>query len=108
MKESTPRRHGGRKPAPPDSTRVKIAISLPRGQVAAAQRAVSAGRAPSVSAFISRALEEQGNADALSELVALMRSEEGPPSADDYAWADSVLASARGSRKRARRGGTAR
>jgi Arc/MetJ-type ribon-helix-helix transcriptional regulator len=103
MKESIARRNGGRKPAPARTTRVKIAISLPREQVAAAQRAVSAGRAASVSAYVSRALEAHDNTDSLSELVALMRSEDGPPSADDYAWADAVLASAHGSRKRPKR-----
>lgn len=105
MKEAAIRKTGGRRAAPSDLTRVKIAISLPREQVAAAQRAVNAGRAASVSAYISRALEEQSNAESLSELVALMRSEDGPPSADDYAWADSVLANAQPARKRAKRGG---
>jgi len=89
-------------------TRVKIAISLPKEQVDAAQRAVRVGRAASVSAYISRALEEQSDADSLSELVAIMRSEDGAPSADDYAWADAVLANARPSRKRAKRRGAAR
>jgi hypothetical protein len=104
MKESPHRRNGGRRPAPRDSTRVKIAISLPREQVAAAQRAVNDGQAPSVSAYISRALADQCEADSLSELVALMRSEDGAPTAEDYGWADSVLAYARPVRKRAKRG----
>lgn len=107
-KNGSARGKGGRKAAPPDTTRIKIAVSLPREQVAGAQHAVNEGRAPSVSAYISRALEQQGSADSLTELVALMRAEDGPPSTDDYAWADSVLGIASASRRSTRRGGKAR
>jgi antitoxin ParD1/3/4 len=69
----------------------KIAITLPPAQVKAAKRAVAAGRATSVSAYISAALARQARADALAELVAEMRAEDGAPTADDYAWADSAL-----------------
>jgi Arc/MetJ-type ribon-helix-helix transcriptional regulator len=98
------KRNGGRKPAPAGSTRLKIAISLPSEQVAAAQKAVDEGRVPSVSAFVARALERQADADCLGELVAQMRAEDGEPSAADYAWADEVLSLSRKSEKRATRG----
>jgi len=98
---------GGRKLAPAGTKRVKIAISLPTEQVAAAQRAVSEGRASSVSAYVARALDRQADADSLGELIASMRAEDGPPSTDDYAWADALLGMAGGSRSRApRRAGT--
>ncbi len=73
-------------------TRIKIAVSLPTEQVEAAERAVSEGRVASVSAYVARALEKQVRADTLGELIATMRAEDGPPSADDYAWADAALA----------------
>ncbi len=89
----------GRKPAR-TQTRVKIAISLPPEQVAKAQQAVDEGRAPSVSAYVARAIERQAHSDALGDLVASMRAEDGAPSAADYAWADSALGIVGGSRKR--------
>jgi hypothetical protein len=92
---------GGRKLAPAGMKRVKIAISLPTEHVAAAQRAVSEGRASSVSAYVALALDRQADADSLCELIASMRAEDGPPSAEDYAWADAALGMSRSSRKRA-------
>jgi antitoxin ParD1/3/4 len=97
------RKNGGHKSVPSRATRVKIAISLPRDHVAAAERAVNEGRAPSVSAYVARALERQAESDSLSELIALMRVEDGEPSADDYAWANAALGVAVKSRKRAAR-----
>jgi hypothetical protein len=47
----------------------------------------------SVSAYVARALERQADADSLGDLIASMRAEDGPPSADDYAWADAVFGS---------------
>jgi Arc/MetJ-type ribon-helix-helix transcriptional regulator len=73
------------------ATRVKIAVSLPRQHVAAAERAVTEGHVPSVSAYVARALERQAHADSLADLVAVMRVEDGAPSAEDYAWADAAL-----------------
>ena len=73
------------------ATRVKIAVSLPRQHVAAAERAVTEGHVPSVSAYVARALERQVHADSLADLVALMRAEDGAPSAEDYDWADAAL-----------------
>jgi len=66
---------------------------------------VNEGRAPSVSAYVARALERQGDADSLGELVAVMRAEDGHPSADDYAWADAALAIVGRPQKRARNTG---
>lgn len=82
------------------ATRVKIAVSLPRQHVAAAERAVTEGHVPSVSAYVARALERQAHADSLADLVALMRAEDGGPSADDYAWADAALGISTTSRRR--------
>jgi Arc/MetJ-type ribon-helix-helix transcriptional regulator len=69
----------------------KIAVSLPDELVAAANRAVTDGRAASVSAYVASALARQVREDDLAVLVADMRAEQGPPTAEDYAWADAVL-----------------
>lgn len=69
----------------------KIAISLPDEQVHAAKRAVSEGRAASVSALVSEALADRLQVDSLATLVADMIAETGPPSAADYAWAREAL-----------------
>ncbi|HEY5567514.1 MAG TPA: hypothetical protein VIM81_09760 [Gammaproteobacteria bacterium] len=57
---------------------------MPQEHGAAAQRAVREGRAQT----------------RWGELVALMRAQDGLPSADDYAWADTALGIAGGSRNR--------
>jgi Arc/MetJ-type ribon-helix-helix transcriptional regulator len=101
MTKPSNRKNAARKPRPPRATRVKIAISLPREHVAAAERAVNEGRVASVSAYVAHALERQADADSLGELIALMRAEDGNPSDDDYAWADAALGISGRSRKRA-------
>lgn len=73
-------------------TKAKIAVSLPQEQVAAAKRAVAEGRVASVSAYVSQALEKY---DARTELMRLLdeRDEKyGPPTPEDEAWADDVMA----------------
>jgi Arc/MetJ-type ribon-helix-helix transcriptional regulator len=72
-------------------TAEKIAITLPPEQVAAAKEAVAAGRAGSVSAYISAAVAKYSRTEGLSDLVATMRAEDGVPSEEDYAWAAEVL-----------------
>jgi Arc/MetJ-type ribon-helix-helix transcriptional regulator len=69
----------------------KIAVSLPDEQVAEARAAVAAGRAASVSAYVSEAL---GRRSADEELLALLAEDDeryGPPSAEDYARAREAL-----------------
>ena len=60
-------------------TTTKIAVSLPSELVAQAQRAVAEGRAPSVSAYVARALEEQAKLDDLGSLLEEMLAESGGP-----------------------------
>jgi Arc/MetJ-type ribon-helix-helix transcriptional regulator len=55
----------------------KIAVSLPSELVAQAQRAVSEGRAASVSAYVARALQEQEKLDDLTSLLEEMLAETG-------------------------------
>jgi Arc/MetJ-type ribon-helix-helix transcriptional regulator len=72
-------------------TRKKIAITLPEEQVAAAQRAVAEGRSGSVSAYISQALARRDADDELSDMLAEIYAETGPPSEADRAWARQAL-----------------
>ena len=69
---------------------IKIAISLPDEQVADAKRAVSEGRAASVSAYISESLENRQRTDNLAALLADLDREYGPVSDEALAWADDV------------------
>lgn len=57
----------------------KIAISLPKGLAERAKRAVRQGRAPSVSAYVTAALEEKVKLDELSALLDEMLAESGGP-----------------------------
>ena len=58
-------------------TTSKIAVSLPSELVEHAQRAVSEGRAASVSAYVARALREQAKLDDLASLLDEMLAETG-------------------------------
>lgn len=69
----------------------KIAVSLPDADVEAARRAVAAGRAPSVSAYIAEAIARRERQDSLTELLDDLDRELGAPSAADYRWADKAL-----------------
>ncbi len=69
----------------------KIAVSLPDELVVGARKAVAEGRAPSVSAFIAGALEEQSRYGGLADLLAEMAAEAGPPTERDRDWARRAL-----------------
>ncbi|MDR0592071.1 MAG: hypothetical protein LBG60_02190 [Bifidobacteriaceae bacterium] len=69
----------------------KIAVSLPDHQVEAARRAVSAGRAASVSGFVSAALARAEREDSLARLLDDLDRELGAIGAADLAWADRAL-----------------
>ena len=69
----------------------KITVSLPDELVAEAAEAVETGRAASVSAYVASAMSEQREQDTLSQLVSDMIAENGPPTAQDFEWAEAVL-----------------
>lgn len=73
------------------SMTTKIAVSLPDEQVERARRAVAEGRAASVSAYISEALAQMPQEGSLEALLDELDRELGPPTAEDYAWADRML-----------------
>jgi len=60
-------------------TTSKIAVSLPSELVEQARRAVAERRAPSVSAYVARALEEKAKLDDLGSLLDEMLGQSGGP-----------------------------
>lgn len=77
-------------------TKAKIAISLPKEQLVRVKRKVRAGRADSVSGYITRVLEEEERSESLDALLQDLIGEYGEPSARDKKWAERALAPRRG------------
>jgi hypothetical protein len=73
-------------------TKSKIAISLPKDQLARVHREIRAGRADSVSGYIARVLEDQGKRESLQALLRDLTEQYGKPSARDIKWAERALA----------------
>lgn len=72
-------------------TTSKIAISLPKDQLARVHREVRAGRAKSVSGYISQILAEHEKRESLDVLLRDMVAEQGEPAREDVEWAQRVL-----------------
>ena len=73
-------------------TSTKIAVSLPSELVERAKRAVADGRAPSVSAYVANALEEQSKLEDLASLLdEVLAESSGPPTAAERKAADRAL-----------------
>ena len=77
-------------------TRSKIAISLPKDQLDRVHREVRAGRADSVSGYVSRVLAEHEERESLRALLRDLIEQHGEPGAKDIEWAERVLAPRRG------------
>lgn len=73
-------------------TRSKIAISLPKDQLSRVHREVRAGRADSVSGYITRALAEHERRESLQTVLRDLIKEHGEPAPEDVAWAERALA----------------
>lgn len=83
---------------------VKIAVSLPSKAAEGARRAVRAGRASSVSAYIAAALEEKVTRDDLMAMFDEMLAETGGPlTAAEIRAADRKLGYAASPRRRRKR-----
>jgi hypothetical protein len=72
-------------------TTTKIAITLPEEQLARVNRAVRAGRADSVSGYITRVLVEQEREESLRTLVRDLIAQHGEPTQQEKMWAKRVL-----------------
>ena len=72
-------------------TRAKIAISLPKHQLARVHREIRAGRADSVSGYIAGVLAEQEKRDSLRTLLRDLIEQHGEPAPEDIKWAERML-----------------
>jgi len=72
-------------------TTAKIAISLPKHQLARVHREVRAGRADSVSGYIAGVLAEQEKRDSLRTLLRDLIEQHGQPAPDDVKWSERML-----------------
>ena len=72
-------------------TRAKIAISLPKDQLARVRREVRTGRADSVSGYIASVLAEQEQRDSLRTLLRDLIEQHGEPAEEDMKWAERML-----------------
>jgi hypothetical protein len=72
-------------------TRAKIAISLPKQQLARVHREVRAGRADSVSGYIASVLAEHEKRDSLRALLSDLIGQYGEPAPEDIKWAERML-----------------
>lgn len=77
-------------------TVAKIAITLPREQLAKVRRAVRAGRAQSVSGYITQVLVEHEERESLTQLVDDLIAQHGEPTKQEAAWARRALSRRRG------------
>ena len=77
-------------------TTSKIAISLPREQLARVHREVRSGRADSVSGYIAKVLAESERRESLRVLLRDLIEQHGEPAAGDVKWAERALAPRRG------------
>jgi hypothetical protein len=72
-------------------TKAKIAITLPKDQLARVHREVRAGRADSVSGYIATVLAEQEKRDSLRTLLRDLIKQHGEPAPRDIKWAERML-----------------
>ena len=77
-------------------TKAKIAISLPKDQLARVHREVRAGRADSVSGYIAGVLAEHEKRESLRTLLRDLIEQHGEPAAKDVKWAELALPPRRG------------
>jgi hypothetical protein len=73
-------------------TSAKVAVSIPRATLARAKGEVKAGRAKSLSALVSEAVDEKLARDQLAGILDAMDRECGRPGKAAEGWARRVLA----------------
>ncbi len=69
----------------------KVALSMPADVLRLAKKEVAAGRAKSLSSFVSEAVDEKLRRDELSAILDAMDAEHGKPNKAAMAWARRVL-----------------
>jgi hypothetical protein len=82
-------------------TSMKVAVSLPRETFERAKRAVGRGRAASLSAYVTAALEQKATFDELDDLLNEMLDETGGPmSATEMKRVDRLIKGPRPRKKK--------
>ena len=76
--------------SPKDRTR-KVTVTLTPDRIAAVHRAVADGRAESISAYVSEALDRHLEDDTLTVLLDELDALYGPPSAEVERWASALV-----------------
>ena len=71
--------------------KARVTVTVRKAILAKAERQVKRGRAKSVSAWVDSAMEEKARREDLAALLAEMKAENGPATAEDEAWARDVL-----------------
>ena len=71
--------------------RRRVTVTVEERVVRAAEAAVAAGRSPSVSEWVARAMAERADRERLADVLAGIRRELGPATDEETAWARSVL-----------------
>jgi hypothetical protein len=71
--------------------RTRVTVTVEQDVVNAAEAAVAAGQAPSVSAWVAGAMAERAQREHFRDILAEMRDEYGPATDEETAWARSVL-----------------
>jgi Arc/MetJ-type ribon-helix-helix transcriptional regulator len=69
----------------------KVALTIPEEALRLAKREVVRGRAKSLSAFVSEAVEEKLAREALSDVLDALDKAHGKPTKRDREWAERVL-----------------
>jgi Arc/MetJ-type ribon-helix-helix transcriptional regulator len=69
----------------------KVALSVPAEVLRLAKKEVAAGRAKSLSSFVSEAIDEKLRRDELSAILDALDAEHGKPTKAATAWAKRVL-----------------
>lgn len=68
-----------------------MTVTVDEAAVRAAEAAVAAGRAPSVSAWVASAMSDRAQRETLAGVLAEIRADLGPATDEETAWARSVL-----------------
>ena len=71
--------------------RTRVTVTVDQAAVRAAEAAVAAGRASSVSAWVAGAMTDRAQRDSLAHVLAEIRAELGPATDEETAWARGVL-----------------
>lgn len=71
--------------------RTRVTVTVEDDIARAAAEAVAAGHAPSVSSWVASAMTERAQRESLADVLAEIRTELGPATDEETAWARSVL-----------------